>query len=87
MRQKNIPQIHDSKGIKRDGYYAIDDFMRKKINGYISSIMEESALIKDGGMLFLASFAGSIFLFIANGPEGFGNLQPKVVKPRTSEAK
>ncbi|MBU4299655.1 oligosaccharide flippase family protein [archaeon] len=56
--------------------------MRAKINGYITSIMEESALIKDSGMLFLASFAGSIFLFVANimlskqfGPEGFGNFK------------
>ncbi len=57
-------------------------FMKAKINGYINSILEESALIKDSGMLFLASFAGSIFLFIANiilskqfGPEGFGNFK------------
>lgn len=56
--------------------------MKAKINGYISSIMEESALIKDSGMLFLASFAGSLFLFVANimlskrfGPEGFGNFK------------
>lgn len=56
--------------------------MRKRINGYINSIMEESALIKDSGMLFLASFAGSLFLFVANiilskqfGPEGFGNFK------------
>ena len=68
--------------------------MKAKINGYINSIMEESALIKDSGVLFLASFAGSLFLFVANiilskqfGPEGFGNLQPKVVKLRTSNAK
>ncbi|MBU4245695.1 hypothetical protein L6303_05835 [archaeon] len=27
--------------------------MKQKINGYINSIMEESALIKDSGMLFL----------------------------------
>ncbi|MBU4451234.1 MAG: oligosaccharide flippase family protein [Nanoarchaeota archaeon] len=56
--------------------------MRARINGYINSIMEESALIKDSGMLFLAAFAGSLFLFVANiilskqfGPEGFGNFK------------
>ncbi|MBU4245691.1 MAG: oligosaccharide flippase family protein [Nanoarchaeota archaeon] len=56
--------------------------MKARINGYINSIMEESALIKDSGMLFLASFAGSLFLFVANiilskqfGPEGFGNFK------------
>ncbi|MBU4451505.1 MAG: hypothetical protein KJ851_01775 [Nanoarchaeota archaeon] len=30
------------------------------IESYISSIMEESALIKDSGMLFLEPFAGSL---------------------------
>lgn len=54
----------------------------KRINSYINTIFEESEIIRSSGMVFGASFIGSIILFVANlilskhfGPEGFGNFK------------